>query len=256
VSQTSGANGVASPLAMNPDPEGTLLTPALLLHKCVEEREKTKSPKKWDDLTHCRSGVWYRQLVCDEVFSRKAMSEITQVLSSRQGDGCDSEELLPLVYHDLRRMAAARMANEVEGQTLQPTALVHEAWLRIFGHGERRWQNRGHFFGEAAEAMRRILIERARRKSRLKHGHGWVRVELEGLPLAAATPEDKVLLINEALEKLEAEDPARAKVVVMKFFGGLTNQEVAKLLQVTERTVERQWAFAKAWLFQTIREQV
>jgi RNA polymerase sigma factor (TIGR02999 family) len=186
----------------------------------------------------------------------KAMNEITQVLQSQEGDGCDSEELLPLVYNDLRRMAAARMASEAEGQTLQPTALVHEAWMRIFGNGDRCWQNRGHFFGEAAEAMRRILIERARRKSRLKHGHGWVRLDIDGLPLAAATPDDKVLLINEALENLEAEDPQRARVVVMKFFGGLTNQEVAKILGVTERTVERQWAFAKAWLFQNIREQM
>ncbi len=184
------------------------------------------------------------------------MNEITQILLSPEGDGCDSEELLPLVYNDLRRMAAARMAGEAEGQTLQPTALVHDAWLRIFGHGNRRWQNRGHFFGEAAEAMRRILIERARRKSRLKHGHGWVRLDIDDLALAEATPDDKVLLINEALEYLEAEDPERAKVVVMKFFGGLTNQEVAKILDVTERTVERRWAYAKAWLFQKIREQL
>jgi len=134
------------------------------------------------------------------------MNEITQVLLPRQGDGCDAEELLPLVYNDLRRLAAARMASEAEGQTLQPTALVHEAWMRIFGNGDRRWQNRGHFFGEASEAMRRILIERARRKSRLKHGHGWVRLDIEGLPLAEATPDDKVLLINEALENLKAED--------------------------------------------------
>jgi RNA polymerase sigma factor (TIGR02999 family) len=184
------------------------------------------------------------------------MNEITQILLSPDGDGCDSEELLPLVYNDLRRMAAARMASEAEGQTLQPTALVHDAWLRIFGNGDRRWQNRGHFFGEAAEAMRRILIERARRKSRLKHGRGWVRLDIDDLSLAAATPDDKVLLINEALEHLEAEDPQRAKVVVMKFFGGLTNQEVASILGVAERTVERQWAFAKAWLFQKIREQI
>jgi RNA polymerase sigma factor (TIGR02999 family) len=184
------------------------------------------------------------------------MSELTQVLLPRKGDGCDSEELLPLVYDDLRRMAAARMASEAEGQTLQPTALVHEAWIRIFGNGDRRWQNRGHFFGEAAEAMRRILIERARRKSRLKHGFGWVRLDIAGLPLAGTTPDDKVLLINEALENLEAEDPQRAKVVVMKFFGGLTNQEVARSLGVAERTVERQWAYAKAWLFQNIREHL
>ncbi|MGD0814654.1 MAG: ECF-type sigma factor [Verrucomicrobiota bacterium] len=184
------------------------------------------------------------------------MNEITQILLSPQGVGCDSEELMPLVYNDLRRMAAARMASEAQGQTLQPTALVHDAWLRMFGNGERRWQNRGHFFGEATEAMRRILIERARRKSRLKHGQGWVRLDIDELSLAEATPDDKVLLINEALEHLEAEDPERAKVVVMKFFGGLTNQEVAKILGVAERTVERQWAYAKAWLFQNIREQI
>jgi RNA polymerase sigma factor (TIGR02999 family) len=183
------------------------------------------------------------------------MNDITQVLLSRREDGCDSEELLPLVYNDLRRMAAARMANEADGQTLQPTALVHEAWLRMFGEGQRRWVNRGHFFGEAAEAMRRILIERARRKARLKHGAGWARVDIEGSQLAQATPDEKVLMINEALERLEAEDPERAKVVVMKFFCGLTNQEVARSLNVAERTIERQWAFAKAWLFHTIRQQ-
>jgi RNA polymerase sigma factor (TIGR02999 family) len=184
------------------------------------------------------------------------MSQITQILLSPKGDGFDSDELLPLVYDDLRRMAAARMAAEAKGQTLQPTALVHEAWMRMFGDGDRRWDNRGHFFGEAAEAMRRILIERARRKSRLKHGHGWVRLDIDGITLAQATPDEKVLLINEALEHLEAQEPQRAKVVVMKFFGGLTNQEVADSLGVTERTVERQWAYAKAWLFQTIREQM
>ncbi|HEX4120342.1 MAG TPA: sigma-70 family RNA polymerase sigma factor [Verrucomicrobiae bacterium] len=184
------------------------------------------------------------------------MNEITQILLSRQGGGFDSDELLPLVYNDLRRMAAARMASEAEGQTLQPTALVHEAWMRIFGKGDHRWMNRGHFFGEAAEAMRRILIERARGKSRLKRGHGWVRLDIDNVPLAEVTPDDKVLLINDALERLETEDPERAKVVVMKFFGGLTNQETAKILGVAERTVERQWAFAKAWLFQNIREQM
>src|SRR5262249_33769758 len=152
------------------------------------------------------------------------------------------------------RLAAARMAQEAAGQTLQATALVHEAWLRLVSDGERTWQNRGHFFGAAAEAMRRILIENARRKSRLKRGGGLLRVDVSELELAETTPDDKILMIDEALERLEVEDPEKARIVVMKFFGGLTNQEVAETLGITERTVERRWAFAKAWLFSSIQE--
>ena len=170
-----------------------------------------------------------------------------------RGEACASADLLPLVYHELRRHAAGRMAREAAGQTMQPTALVHEAWLRLTGNGDHRWQNRAHFFGAAAEAMRRILIENARRKARLKRGGNPLRVELDDVDLAASTPDEKVLLIDEALERLQAEDPEKAKVVVLKFFVGLTNQEVAENLGVTERTVERHWAYAKAWLFQTIR---
>jgi RNA polymerase sigma factor (TIGR02999 family) len=147
------------------------------------------------------------------------------------------------------------MAQEAAGQTLQPTALVHEAWLRIVGNGDRTWQNRAHFFGAAAEAMRRILIENARRKFRLKRGGHQVRLDIEQLELAATTPDEKILLIDEALERLQAEDPEKARVVVLKFFGGYTNQEVAENIGVTERTVERHWAYAKAWLFQMIRAQ-
>jgi RNA polymerase sigma factor (TIGR02999 family) len=184
------------------------------------------------------------------------MSDVTQVLEAiGRGDGRASDELLPLVYDELRRLAAARMAQEAAGQTLQPTALVHEAWLRMVKDGERNWQNRAHFFGAAAEAMRRILIENARRKSRLKRGGDQARIDIEQLELAATTPDDKVLLIDDALERLQAEDPEKARIVVLKFFGGLTNQEVAENLGVTERTVERQWAFAKAWLFRSIHEQ-
>ena len=183
------------------------------------------------------------------------MNEITLVLQAiGRGEGGASDDLLPLVYDELRRLAAARMAQEMAGQTLQPTALVHEAWLRILHDGGRVWENRGHFFGAAAEAMRRILIEGARRKSRLKRGSGQMRLNIEDIDLAAATPDDKVLMIDEALEKLEAEDPEKARVVTLKFFGGLTNQEVAESLGVTERTVERQWAYAKAWLFRSIRK--
>jgi RNA polymerase sigma factor (TIGR02999 family) len=184
------------------------------------------------------------------------MSDVTQVLQAiGRGDGRASDELLPLVYDELRRLAAARMAQEAAGQTLQPTALVHEAWLRMVKDGERNWQNRAHFFGAAAEAMRRILIENARRKSRLKRGGDQARIDIEQLELAATTPDDKVLLIDDALERLQAEDPEKARIVVLKFFGGLTNQEVAENLGVTERTIERQWAFAKAWLFRSIHEQ-
>jgi len=190
------------------------------------------------------------------VAASESTSEITQVLQAIQrGDGRASGELLPLVYNELRRLAAARMAQEPVGQTLQATALVHEAWLRMVGDGDRTWQNRAHFFGAAAEAMRRILVENARRKSRLKRGGGQVRLDIESLDLAATTPDDKILLMDEALEQLQAEDAEKAHIVVLKFFGGLTNQEVAENLRVTERTVERQWAYAKAWLFQRIKAQ-
>lgn len=165
----------------------------------------------------------------------------------------DPARLLPLVYDELRRLAGAKLAREAAQHTLQPTALVHEAWLRLVGGSNERWQNRAHFFGAAAEAMRRILIENARRKARLKRGGGQARVDIDSVELAETTPEEKVLLIDEAVEKLKAQDPERAQVVVLKFFGGFTNEEVAESLGVTARTVERHWAFAKAWLFQSIR---
>lgn len=185
------------------------------------------------------------------------MSDITLMLQAvARGERQASSDLLPLVYEELRQLAGARMAREASGQTLQPTALVHEAWLRLVGEGNRSWENRAHFFGAAAEAMRRILIENARRKSRLKRGGGQLRVDIDDVELAATTPDDKILLIDEALERLQAEDPEKAKIVVLKFFGGLTNQEVALSLDVTERTVERQWAFAKAWMFRCIQTQL
>lgn len=183
------------------------------------------------------------------------MSQLTQVLQAFGRGEAASEEVLPLVYEDLRRHAVVQMSHEAAGQTLQPTALLHEAWLRIAGTGESRWQNRAHFFGAAAEAMRRILIETARKKSRLKRGGDQMRIDIEKIELAAASADEKVLLIDEALEKLRALDPEKAQVVVLKFYGGRTNQEVAASLGVTERTVERHWAYAKAWLYQSIRSQ-
>lgn len=187
----------------------------------------------------------------------KVMNEITLVLQAMgRGQSQASEELLPLVYGELRRMAAARMARESAGQTLQATALVHEAWLRMVSDGDRSWQNRAHFFGAASEAMRRILIERARRKSSFKHGGGNERLNIEGLELAETTPDDKVLLVNEALEQLEVSQPERARVVMLKYFGGLTNKEVAETLDIGERSVDRHWLCAKNWLFRKIREQL
>jgi RNA polymerase sigma factor (TIGR02999 family) len=184
------------------------------------------------------------------------MSDVTLILQAvRRGDGQAAEELLPMVYNELRRLAAARMAQESAGQKLQATALVHEAWLRMVGDGDRSWQNRAHFFGAAAEAMRRILIENVRQKSRLKRGGGQVRLNIEELEMAATTPDNKILLIDEALARLQVEVPQMARVVMMKYFGGMTNQEAAESLGVTERTVERQWAYAKAWLFRDIRSQ-
>ncbi len=181
------------------------------------------------------------------------IGNITRFLRAvERGEQHSSEQLLPLVYEDLRRHAAARMAQEAPAQTLQPTALVHEAWLRIIGKG-RKWENRAHFFGAAAQAMRRILIENARRKARQRHGGELQRVDLDKVQLAAASPEDKVLLIDEALEELERTDPEKAKVVVLKFFGGHTNRDVAEMLGLTERTIERHWSYARAWLYQTIR---
>ncbi len=185
------------------------------------------------------------------------MSDLTLMLQAiGRGEGRTLDELLPLVYDELRQLAAARMARESAGHTLQPTALVHEAWMRLVSDGDRTWKNRAYFFGAAAEAMRRILIESARRKSRLKHGGGQERLNIADLELADTTPDEKVLLINDALEQLEAEHPERARVVVLKYFGGLTNKEVAELLGVGERSVDRHWVCAKEWLFRKVRSQM
>jgi len=185
------------------------------------------------------------------------MSDITLMLDAvSSGDSRASEQLLPLVYDELRRLAAARMSQEAAGHTLQPTALVHEAWLRLLGGQKQTWQNRAHFFAAAAEAMRRILIERARRKARLKRGSGQAPVDISELELAAALPDDKVLLVDEALEQFKLEDPEKAQVVMLKFFVGLTNEQAAEILHVNERTIRRQWEYAKAWLFDRIRGQL
>ena len=182
------------------------------------------------------------------------MSEVTRRLDRiEQGDPKAAEELLPLVYEELRRLAAHKMANEAPGQTLQPTALVHEAWLRLSQESHPAWKNREQFYAMAAEVMRRILVDRARRRRSHKHGGHLERVDLDALELPMPGDDALVLQVHEALDQLAAEDPDKAAVVKLRFFVGLENREVAALLGVSEKTVQRHWAFAKAWLYRAMQ---
>lgn len=195
---------------------------------------------------------WTGKESCNKI--SHLMSDVTLILQAiGRGENHASEELMPLVYEELRRLAAARMARESSGQTLQPTALVHEAWIRLVEDGARTWANRAHFFGAAAEVMRRILIDRARRKSRLKHGGGQERVDIENLDLAESLPDDKILLVDEALKRLQEADPETAQIVILKFFAGLTNEEIVEITGTSDRTIRRQWNYGKAWLFKHIK---
>ncbi|HXP61137.1 MAG TPA: sigma-70 family RNA polymerase sigma factor [Dongiaceae bacterium] len=184
-----------------------------------------------------------------------APGQVTQILEAvGAGDEQAAEQLLPLVYEELRRLAAAKMANEPPGQTLQPTALVHEAWLRLAGSGQEHWNSRRHFFGAAAEAMRRILIDVARRKSQVRHGGGQHRVDLaEGADIPVPEDRERLLQVHEVLDQLAAIDPLKAEVVKLRFFVGLSNSDIAELLNLSERTVERAWSFAKAGLFAELK---
>lgn len=178
------------------------------------------------------------------------MSELTVILQRiDQGDPHAAEELLPLVYEELRMLAAQKLARENPGQTLQATALVHEAWLRLGGDAQPAWDNRGHFFAAAAEAMRRILIDNARRKQTLRHGGDAQRVNLERLELAADMADDQLLALSEALEQFAQHDARKAELVKLRFFVGLTNEEAARVQGVSEPTAKRDWAYARAWLF-------
>jgi RNA polymerase sigma factor (TIGR02999 family) len=184
-----------------------------------------------------------------------SMSEVTRILTAmEQGQGQAAEELLPLVYGELRRLAAWRLANEKPGQTLQATALVHEAYLRLVGKENPSWQGRRHFFGAAAEAMRQILVENARRKSRLKRGGQLERVEVEEAEIPAPMPDEDLLAVDEALNRLTEVDARAAELVKLCFFVGLTQEQAAKELGVSISTVERTWAFARAWLFREIQK--
>jgi len=182
---------------------------------------------------------------------------VTQILAAvGAGDKHAAEELLPLVYAELRRLAAARMAREAPGQTLQATALVHEAWLRLVGSNETHWNSRGHFFGAAAEAMRRILVERARKKGRARHGGQLQRVDFEQVTLATQDGDEVIIAVHDALEKLAAESPQKAEIVKLRYFGGLEHAEIAEVLGVSEATVRRHWAYARSWLYAELKAQI
>jgi RNA polymerase sigma factor (TIGR02999 family) len=178
------------------------------------------------------------------------MSEVTHILTAiEQGDAKATDELLPLVYHELRRLAAHKMAGESSGHTLQPTALVHEAWLKLVDSPAQSWQNRAHFFGAAAEAMRRILIDRARRKRRQRRGSGAEHVDADELELASPAPDDQLLALNDALDRFAALEPQQAELVKLRYFVGLKIEEAAEILGISEATAKRWWAYARAWLF-------
>ena len=180
-------------------------------------------------------------------------ADVTQLLNAIEtGDPRAADQLLPLVYEELRKLAAARMAHEQPGQTLQPTALVHEVWIRLAG-SDQQWSGRSHFFGAAAEAMRRILIDQARRKAAQKRGAGVDVEELQESRIELKVPADEILAVNDALDLLAAEDAVAAQVVKLRYFVGMTNLEIADALQMAPRSVDRHWAYARAWLKGTLR---
>jgi RNA polymerase sigma factor (TIGR02999 family) len=184
------------------------------------------------------------------------MSDVTRILNAaQQGDPTAADQLLPLVYEELRKLAAAKMANEAAGQTLQPTALVHEAWLRLTGNQSQSWDGRAHFFGAAAEAMRRILVERARRKQAMRHGGGQVPLEIDRVEIAGSVPDEEWLALSDGLEKLEAVDKKKAEFIKLRYFVGLSLEEAAEVLGVSVPTASRWWSHSRAWLADEIESQ-
>jgi RNA polymerase sigma factor (TIGR02999 family) len=182
------------------------------------------------------------------------MSEVTQILDAiGRGDGQAAKQLLPIIYRDLRRLAANMLAHECPGQTLEATALVHEAYIRLVDlEEEQKWKHRGHFFAAAAEAMRRILVEKARRKQRVKHGGEHHRVDMDDERLVCSVPADQILALDEALERFAQEEPEKAHLVKLRFFAGLSIEEAAETLGISRATASRHWTYARAWLHDAI----
>jgi len=188
--------------------------------------------------------------------SSESVSDATVLLTAvEQGDPTAAEKLLDLLYEELRRLAAFNMAQQAPGQTLQPTALVHEAWLRLVGTQNPTFKNRSHFFSAAAEAMRHILIDRARRKQTQRHGGGFERVDLDLVALAAPSTDDQLLAVHEALDKFALQHPLQAELVKLRYFAGMTNEEVAQLLGISISTAKNYWNFSRGWLFNEIQSK-
>lgn len=183
------------------------------------------------------------------------MNDVTRILTAiERGDAQTSEDLLPVVYNELRRIAAHKMSHEPAGHTLQPTALVHEAWLQLVDSRNQSWQNRAHFFGAAAEAMRRILIARARRKYTQRRGSGAQHLDVDDLEIAAPAPDDQLLALNEALDRFAILEPQQAELVKLRYFIGLKIDEAADVLGISDATAKRWWAYARAWLYRQVQE--
>lgn len=196
------------------------------------------------------ANVWRCAVASDKT---SLISNVTYILTAiERGDANAADKLLPLVYQELRKLAAHRMANEAADHTLQPTALVHEAWMRLVGKENPKFANRAHFFAAAAEAMRRILIDNARRKRALRHGGAQQRVDFEHAELAAVSDDDQLLAINDALDKLAVQNKVEAELVKLRYFVGLTTQETAEILGISVPTADRWWNYSRAWLFDEI----
>jgi RNA polymerase sigma factor (TIGR02999 family) len=202
------------------------------------------------------SGAGYALQLSSKSFRAGKMSEATVMLAAiKAGDAKAAEELLVLVYDELRRLAASKLAREAPGQTLQPTALVHEAWMRLVGDKTPSFNDRQHFFRASAEAMRRILIDRARRKHTQRHGGEYQRVDLAGFDLAAPAADDQLLAVNEALDKFAQEHPVQAELVMLRYFAGMTNEEVSQVLGISVSTAKNYWNFSRAWLLNEIEKE-
>jgi RNA polymerase sigma factor (TIGR02999 family) len=183
------------------------------------------------------------------------VSDVTRILESlAKGDPSAADELLPLVYQELRKLAAHKMAGQAPGHTLQATALVHEAWLRLAGNEPGRFRGRAHFFAAAAEAMRHILIDAARRKLAVRNGGGQVRVDFEKVEIASLADDDELLAVHEALDKLQAEDPQKAELIKLRYFIGLTFEEVAEVLGISVATAKRHWVYARAFIYEEVKK--